>query len=403
MKFDASGAFERTWGKDVAVGGGTGFEVCTANCKAGVDGIADGETQGVEDVAVSPDGLAVYVTDNGNRRVSQYAPDGTFVRDFGSAGTGAGEFNRPQWITVAPSGDVYVTETSNGRTSQFTAVGDFVRAFGVDVDEGGGTGFETCTVDCKDAASGGPEGIGVTAAGEVYVADPDEDRIDRISSTGAYLGSFAGEGSGASTIVNPQSIDVGPGDELLVTQTADPSAVFRFSAGLTVIDSFDPGPVFQDDPSDAAFGLVGSTSVAYVSQRNRDRVVGYAIGGAPGVAAPTPAPPPAPAPTPVPAKPVLAPLPKVAAVIVQPSAKQCVSRRNFRIRLKQPKGFTLKSATVSLNGKRVATRSGKRVTAPVDLRGLPKGRFTVKIAVTLTDGRKITSSRRYKTCVPKRR
>ena len=106
---------------------------------------------------------------------------------------------------------------------------------------------------------------------------------------------------------------------------------------------------------------------------------------------------------PVPGKPALAPLPKAAAVIVLPSARQCVSRRNFRIRLRQPKGFKLKSATVSLNGKRVATRSGKRVTAPVDLRGLPKGRFTVKISVTLTDGRKVSSTRKYRTCAPKRR
>jgi len=401
VKFDASGAFERTWGKDVAVGGGTGFEVCTTVCKAGVDGIADGETQGVEDVAVSPDGLAVYVTDDGNRRVSQYAPDGTFVRDFGSAGTGPGEFNRPQWIAVGPSGDVYVTETSNARISQFTAVGAFVRAFGVDVDEGGGTGFETCTVDCQPAASGGPAGISATSTGELYVADPDVDRVDRISSAGAYLGAFAGEGSGAGTIVNPQSVDVSASDEVLVTQSAGTQSIFRFAAGPVFLESFDPGIEVPDNPTAAAFGPAG---VAYVSQRGRDRVVRYGLGAAPVVPpTPAPAPAPAPAPTPAPAKPALATLPKVASVIVQPSAKQCVSRRNFRIRLKQPKGFTLKSASVSVDGRRVATRSGKRVTAPVDLRGLPKGRFTVKIAVTLTDGRKVTSSRRYRTCAPKRR
>ena len=406
VKFDASGAFERTWGKDVAVGGGTGFEVCTTVCKAGVDGLGAGETQGVEDVAVSPDGLAVYVTDDGNRLVHQYAPDGTFVREWGGEGTDGGDLRRPQTITVAPSGDVYVTETLNERVSQFTGAGVFVRAFGVDVDDGGGTGYETCTVNCQAAASGDLAGIGVTSAGEVFVADSDEDRVGRFSAAGDFLGSFAGEGSGAGTVVNPQSVDVGAGDEVLVTQSADTSSVFRFSAGPVFLESFDPGPVFQDDPEDAVFGAGGATSVAYVSQRNRDRVVRYALGAAPvvpPVVNPAPAPAPSPAPTPAPAKPALATLPKVASVIVQPSAKQCVSRRNFRIRLKQPKGFTLKSATVSVDGRRVATRSGRRVTAPVDLRGLPKGRFTVKIAVTLTDGRKVTSSRRYRTCAPKRR
>ena len=80
-----------------------------------------GETQGVEDVAVSPDGSAVYVTDDGNRRVHQYAPDGTFVRDWGQDGTAGGDLRRPQGIAVGPSGDVYVTETINNRVSQFTA------------------------------------------------------------------------------------------------------------------------------------------------------------------------------------------------------------------------------------------------------------------------------------------
>jgi hypothetical protein len=98
----------------------------------------------------------------------------------------------------------------------------------------------------------------------------------------------------------------------------------------------------------------------------------------------------------------VAALPKASAVIVLPSAKGCVSRRNFRIRLKQPKGFKLKSAYVNVNGRRAKTVTGKRVTAPVDLRGLPKGRFTVQITVITTTGAIITGTRRYRTCAPKR-
>ena len=42
-----------------------------------------------------------------------------------------------------------------------------------------------------------------------------------------------------------------------------------------------------------------------------------------------------------------------------------------------------------------------RITATVDLRGLPKGRFKVKIAATLTTGKVVTSTRRYRTCTKK--
>ncbi|MGK2939880.1 MAG: hypothetical protein ACSLFR_19085, partial [Solirubrobacteraceae bacterium] len=88
-------------------------------------------------------------------------------------------------------------------------------------------------------------------------------------------------------------------------------------------------------------------------------------------------------------------------VATLPSTKRCVSRRRFRIRLRSPKGAKIASATVKLRGKTVATRRGTRVTAPIDLRGLPKGTFTVSISVVLIDGRVITGSRTYRTCAPK--
>ena len=91
-----------------------------------------------------------------------------------------------------------------------------------------------------------------------------------------------------------------------------------------------------------------------------------------------------------------------AAVTGLPSSKRCVSRRSFKIRLRNPAQTTIARASVKVNGKQVATRSGARVTAPVNLKGLPKGRYTVKITVTLTDGRTITGTRRYRTCAPKR-
>ncbi len=118
--------------------------------------------------------------------------------------------------------------------------------------------------------------------------------------------------------------------------------------------------------------------------------------------------PPAPAgPAPgVPAPP--APAPKPAAVAfgslaTLPSTKRCVSRRLFRIRLRVPKGVGVTSAEVRVNGKRVRTVKRSRFTAPVDLRNLPKGRVKVNIRVKLADGRTISGTRTYRTCVAKKR
>jgi hypothetical protein len=90
-------------------------------------------------------------------------------------------------------------------------------------------------------------------------------------------------------------------------------------------------------------------------------------------------------------------------VFTLPSNRSCVSRRSFRIRIRRQRaGVTLVSAAVAVNGKRVAVRKGARLTAPVDLRGLPKGRFTVRISALTADGRAIVGTRRYRTCAPRR-
>jgi hypothetical protein len=46
--------------------------------------------------------------------------------------------------------------------------------------------------------------------------------------------------------------------------------------------------------------------------------------------------------------------------------------------------------------------SGKKVKSTVGLRGLPKGRFTVKITLRLKSGNALKGSRSYKTCTKKK-
>ncbi|HEY1688738.1 MAG TPA: hypothetical protein VGF95_07710 [Solirubrobacteraceae bacterium] len=84
---------------------------------------------------------------------------------FGSSGAGAGQFSTtaPGAVAVnltgeggAGAGDVYVVDRSNFRIDEFSASGGFVRAFGLNV---GGTGVDVCTSTCQagtsSAAAGG--------------------------------------------------------------------------------------------------------------------------------------------------------------------------------------------------------------------------------------------------------
>jgi hypothetical protein len=88
--------------------------------------------------------------------------------------------------------------------------------------------------------------------------------------------------------------------------------------------------------------------------------------------------------------------------VVLPPSRRCVSRRSFRIRLRVPRHRRVTRATVYVGSRRVAVRRGRRLTSPVNLRGLPKGRVRVTIKLRLRGGRTLTQHRTYRTCTPRR-
>ena len=112
--------------------------------------------------------------------------------------------------------------------------------------------------------------------------------------------------------------------------------------------------------------------------------------------------PPTPAPilvqAPVPAARVV----PITSIATLPSAKACVSRRRFRIRLRNVRAGKVVRAQIKLNGTTTRTVRGAALALPIDLRGLPKGRFTVEIITTDRSGKRLVGKRRYRTCVPRR-
>ena len=87
-----------------------------------------------------------------------------------------------------------------------------------------------------------------------------------------------------------------------------------------------------------------------------------------------------------------------------PLTRRCLSRRVIRLRLgATPAGTKLVSARITVRGHRAVQLSGRRTTARVSLRGLPRGRFTLRITARTADGRTLKLSRVYRTCAKKRR
>jgi hypothetical protein len=72
----------------------------------------------------------VYIPNDATHNVSIFRTDGTHVNDFGTFGTGNGQFDDPFDVCVDGSGHVYVVEFGNQRVQEFTTAGAYVTQFG---------------------------------------------------------------------------------------------------------------------------------------------------------------------------------------------------------------------------------------------------------------------------------
>lgn len=79
------------------------------------------------DIAVSPDG-SFYVTDGyRNSRVIKFSKEGKYLFEWGKKGNGEGEFNTPHGIDLDSHGNVYIADRQNNRIQKFDSSGNFLK------------------------------------------------------------------------------------------------------------------------------------------------------------------------------------------------------------------------------------------------------------------------------------
>jgi DNA-binding beta-propeller fold protein YncE len=93
--------------------------------KWGSIGVNDGEFKSPDSIAIdtfssSSYGDIVYVTDWQNNRIQKFTSDGKFITKWGSFGSGDGQFNHPRGIAIDRSSNyMYVVDQRNSRVQQF--------------------------------------------------------------------------------------------------------------------------------------------------------------------------------------------------------------------------------------------------------------------------------------------
>ena len=193
-----------------------------------------------------------------------------------TAGSGAGQCALPRGIAADPeTGRVYVADQVNRRINELTAWGAFVRAWGWGVEDGSPE-FQVCTAasGCQAGIEGAgagqfgsPQGVAVDPAGNVYVVDRENRRVEKFDPTAGpgedeveLLLDFGEAGTGDGQFgawAVGSFIGIGPGGSVYV---GDEGRVQVFDADGNYVKSIPlPGETVQSlavDPASGSFYAV---------------------------------------------------------------------------------------------------------------------------------------------------
>ena len=167
--------------------------------------------------------------------IKRIQPDGTYVSEFGSIGTGNGQFDYFETMTIAANGDIYVADEANNRVQVLDVNGTYLRQFG---STGSGNG-----------QFNNPRGIAVAANGNIYVSDYGN-RVQVFDASGTFLRAFGSSGTGNGQFNYPEDLALDQDGFLYVLD--NPGSGSR-------IQIFDTNDVYQRTisaygPSNTAFG-----------------------------------------------------------------------------------------------------------------------------------------------------
>lgn len=164
----------------------------------------------------SPTGLAIdnerqrlYVSNLRGHDVKVYDLSGNFLLKIGcEKGSGAdGCFFAPQGLTLDGAGNLYVTDSFNFRVQSFTPEGKFKFKFGEVGDARG------------DFAM--PYGIAVDSEGNIYVSDLRFNNVQVLSKEGKYIFTIGEYGDKPGTFSSPYDIYIDEKDMIYVVEEAN--------------------------------------------------------------------------------------------------------------------------------------------------------------------------------------
>jgi YD repeat-containing protein len=167
----------------------------TYKSQFGTAGTGNGQFEHPADVAIDGKGN-LWVVDHINDRVQEFNEKGEYLQGFGAAGSGNGQLKSPDALAVDSKGNVWVADNGNHRVEEFNAKGEYEKVFGAEGSNGG------------QFASEGPEGIAVDSHGNLWVSNPAGGTVEVFNEKGEYLKSVGSKGTGAGQLGEPEGVAI---------------------------------------------------------------------------------------------------------------------------------------------------------------------------------------------------
>lgn len=126
------------------------------------------------------------------------AADAVFLRTWGNIGTGPGQFRLPDGLAVDTGGTVWVADRDNNRIQKFTHEGK-VQPFAP---------FKRTHRTSEPGGFNLPYGVAVNGLGELYVADTHNHRIQQFTPAGKLIRIWGGKGRAPGQFDTPRGLTV---------------------------------------------------------------------------------------------------------------------------------------------------------------------------------------------------
>jgi sugar lactone lactonase YvrE len=171
-------------------------------------------------------------------------------KKIGVFGVGQVQFADPSGIAVDAAGNIYVADTNNNRIQKLSNDGAYIDHWG-----GSALGLN------------GPEGVAVDSVGNIYIADTNNDRVVKLDSDGTFVTEWNTAQDEEDEFFLPKGIAVDPSGAIWLSDWGSQRVLKFTSAGVFQEQIGEPGNPLLYFPEKLA-----SNGTLYVADNGNNRI-----------------------------------------------------------------------------------------------------------------------------------